>query len=241
MAANPSIDPELLRLASELGAAGFLSLPEEKQERLLSAVAAPSQDIIEERCRNDALYWLTNFTATENPQYTQQGLPFRAPFPTRAYFALLFEAFANYRRLMVPKSRELMTTWAICGFCAHRGQFFQEETVFQSLNEDKAKEGVEYVRQLIDNQHDALKRRHPLKSRSTTEIAWADGGRFVGIPAGADAIRAYHPTRFILDEAAHTPGAQESWDAAHPVSPFLVAISTAAPGWFEWECQRGTE
>lgn len=210
----------------------------EELDRLATLLSGRAAESLDRRCAKDALYWLCNHTATENPKYLEQNVPWRAPFPRKPYFVPLFAAFANHKRLFICKTREMLSTWAICGFSAHRAQFFQEEIVFQSLNEDKAKEGADYVRQLYDNQDEALKRRHPLKQRSTTEIAWADGGRFVAIPAGPDAIRAFHPSRFVLDEAAHTPYAQESYDSAHPVCPYIVAISTASPGWFANECAR---
>jgi hypothetical protein len=61
------------------------------------------------------LYWLTRHTKTENPQYEAQGLPFKAPFPSKSYFVPLFDAFlknmATRRPLFMPKSRTMMTSW----------------------------------------------------------------------------------------------------------------------------------
>ena len=85
------------------------------------------------------LYWLTRHTKTENPQYEAQGLPFKAPFPSKSYFVPLFDAFlkniATRRPLFMPKSRTMMTSWAAMGFAAARAQRHREETIVQTLSE----------------------------------------------------------------------------------------------------------
>jgi|SRR5215469_18739901 len=93
------------------------------------------------QCAQDPPYWLQNYTATENPQYQQKGLPFRAPFPEEGLFRAalrLFEAFAKWPHLFIPKSRDMMTSWAVMGYSAHRGQWFKEETIVQTHSENKA-------------------------------------------------------------------------------------------------------
>lgn len=241
MAASLSIDPELLRLAGELGREGFLSLSEEEQEKLLKPLAGPAHDIIEARCKDDVLYWLQNHTATENPQYEKHNLPFRSPFPKKDYFVPLFKAFATHRRLFIPKTRDMMTSFSIMGFSMHRAQWFKEETIVQADSEDKAAELLDYGRQFYFNQPLWLQQRHPLKNKSIFAIDWEDGGRLRTIPKGADKIRMFHPTRAVLDEASFLTEAQDCYDAAHPVCDWIVAISSAGPGWFGNQCQRGTE
>jgi hypothetical protein len=71
---------------------------------------------------------------------------------------------------------------------------------------------------------------------SSTHIGWADGGEVFGIPKGANKTRMYHPTMYVMDEAAFLPEAQECYDAAHPVAAQIIAISSAGPGWFGNEC-----
>jgi len=51
-------------------------------------------------------------------------------------------------------------------------------------------------------------------------------------------IRLYHPTRYIMDEAAFLPEAEQCYNAAHPVSQQIIGISSAGPGWFGDECSR---
>jgi hypothetical protein len=41
-----------------------------------------------------------------------------------------------------------------------------------------------------------------------------------------------------MDEAAYLPEAEECFNAAHPVTVQVIAISAAAPGWFAEQCDR---
>jgi len=187
-----------------------------------------------------ALYWLTELTATENPQYEAQGVPFKAPFPRKSYFVPLFDAFlknmTTRRPLFIPKSRTMMTSWAAMGFAVARAQWHKEETIVQTANEDKASHLIDYCRQLWDNQDEFLKQRHPLRRRSTFTLAWEGGGEMSAIPSGPDKIRAFHPSRYIQDEAAFLPDGEECLNAVFPTGAHVICISTARAGWFADEC-----
>lgn len=124
------------------------------------------------------------------------------------------------------------------GWSAQRAQWWKEETIAQTEAEDKAAELVDYVRQLWDNQEEFLKRRHPLAKQSTYEIEWQGGGRVIAIPKGENKIRLYHPSRYVMDEAAFLPEAEACYNAAHPVAKQIIAISSAGPGWFGDQCSR---
>ena len=196
------------------------------------------EDIREEKCRRDPLYWLQNWTATENPKYAEQGRDFRAPFPQFSYFIPLFASFRRHTRLFIPKSREMLTSWCVVGDSTHQAQWNKWFTIFQTESEDKAGELIEYGRQLYDNQPQFLRERHPLKGRSAFELNWESGGRLMAIPKGVNKIRMFHPTRYVMDAAAFLPEAQHCYDAAHPVCHQIIAISSAGPGWFGDQCSR---
>jgi len=183
------------------------------------------------------LYWLTRLTQTENPQNEDQGLPFNAPFPRKNYFIPLFSTFLRKdRTLFIPKSRTMMTSWAAMGLAAWTAQWKREETVVQTANEDKCAHLVDYVRQLWDNQEPWLKARHPLSRRSTFTIAWEGGGEVASIPSGADKIRAFHPTTYVMDEAAYLPEGEDCLNSVRPTGARIIAISSARAGWFGDEC-----
>lgn len=217
----------------------WLKLDHEETTRLAGFLSEAVNDRLEKRCAADALYWVQNFTATENPHWELQGLPFKGPFPKKSYFRPLFEAFAKYDRLFIPKSREMLTSWAVCAYATHRAQWTKAEVVIQTAKEEKAKRLVEYSTILYRNQAEWLKQRHPLKRDATgLAIEWADGGKLFGIASGEDQIRMYHPTVVIFDEAAFLPGIEACYDAAEPVAKQIIAISSAAPGFFGDQCSR---
>lgn len=221
-----------------MGASALAELDDDQLHAMSRVVTGMMNDDIDDRCKNNVLWWLQNHTATENPQHASLGLEYRVPFPIKTYFVPLFKAFETEKRLFIPKSRDMMTSWSVMGFSTHRAQWFREETIVQTGSESKAAELVDYTRQLWDNQREHLKLRHPLKTKSTYEIAWEDGGRVIAIPSGEDKIRMFHPTRYVMDEAAFLPEAGNCYDAAHPVSIQIIAISTAAPGWFGLQCEK---
>ncbi len=220
-----SIDPEELReIDAFLRRATNDSLEAKCSERVASFDAGP-------------LYWLTNLTQTENPQYEAQGLPFKASFPKKSYFVPLFGAFlARYPTLFIPKSRTMMTSWAAMGFASWTSQWLREETVVQTMSEDKSAHLIDYVRQLWENQEPWLKERHPLSRLSTFAIAWQGGGEVASIPSGADKIRAFHPTTYIMDEAGYLPEGEDCLGAVRPTGARIIAISTARAGWFGDQC-----
>lgn len=193
--------------------------------------------IRDEQCKRDALYWAQCYTRTENPHYVEQGLEYRARFPQKSYFAVLFRALADNQRIFVPKTREMVTSWSVMAYATHKAQWAKAEVVVQTDSEDKAKQLVGYAECLYRNQEPWLKARHPLTSEaSSLNISWKDGGRVFGIPKGEHKIRMYHPTIYIMDEAAFLPEAEQCFNAAHPVAKQIIAISSAGPGWFGDEC-----
>jgi len=194
-------------------------------------------EIKDERCKRNALYWAQNYTRTENPHYREQGLEFRERFPKKTYFDVLFKFLAEYERIFIPKTREMVTSWSTMAYATHRAQWFKAEVVVQTDSEDKAKQLVGYAECLYRNQDEFLKQRHLLAGEaSQLSIEWKDGGRVFGIPKGEHKIRMYHPTIYIMDEAAFLPEAEQCYNAAHPVAKQIVAISSAGPGWFGDEC-----
>lgn len=208
-------------------------------ERQLSDVEAVLEAEIDAACQADPLYWLQEWTATENPKHQEQKLPFRAPFPKKSYFVPLFSQFRTESRLFIPKTREMLTSWCVMGDSAHRAQWERWFVIVQTEAEAKAEELIEYVRILYRNQPEFLQRMHPLKNEgSRTNIEWQAGGRVLAIPKGVNKIRLYHPTRYVMDEASFLPEAEQCYNAASPVALQIIAISSAGPGWFGDECAR---
>jgi len=208
-------------------------------EDVLDDIESEAYDQLDQRCEQDPLFWAQTCTLTENPKYLEQGLPFKAHFPRKSYFRPLFAAFQEASRLFVPKTREMLTSWCVMVFCTNKAQWAKSFCVVQTDSEEKAKDLIRYCRILYENQPSWMKSRHALKSDpSQTQVEWASGGRILAIPKGENKIRLFHPTIYVMDEAAFLPEAEACYNAAHPVAQQIIAISSAGPGWFGNECTR---
>jgi hypothetical protein len=119
-----------------------------------------------------------------------------------------------------------------------RAQWHKADVIVQTGSLGKVVDLIGYASQLYRNQADSLKLRHPLANETQTELRWADGGRVRAIPSGESQIRLYHPSIYILDEAAFLAECEACYNTAHPVARQIIAISSAGPGWFGDQCQR---
>jgi hypothetical protein len=159
------------------------------------------------------------------------------------YMPFLFERLRNAKRLFIPKSREMMLSWAVMGYAVWMCQWHPEiQIIVQSAREDKSvdlvtgREHPGYCRVLWENQDESLKRDHPL-TKPPSEMAgdlfsWGNGSEIRAVPAGGDQFRQYHPFCCILDECAYLPEAEASFNAAHPVATQIICVSSAGPSWF---------
>jgi hypothetical protein len=107
----------------------------------------------------------------------------------------------------------------------------------QTAKEDKVAELVNYARILCLNQTQWIRDENPLVVDNAPELKWAKGGRFPGVPSGADQIRVHHPHGFFQGEAAFLPQAQQAFDAVRQVAEQIICASTAELGWFWNQCK----
>jgi hypothetical protein len=223
--------PEQIRAALP-----YLS-PEEKRD-LAEALEDKERNELDARCAADPLYWAQNWTLTENPKYLEMGLPFKHPFPKKSYFVPLFAAFRKSPRLLIPKTRDMLTSWSAMVWATHQAQWFSAFTIVQSLKDVKSQELVEYAAILYRNQPEWMKARHPLAGENANERQYENGGRIFGVPAGENQIRTFHPTLYICDEIAFIPEAEACWNTVHAAgTPQMIGISSAGPGWMSEQCE----
>lgn len=228
---------ELVKRISKLTAEDLESLPADERRAIQRVLAQWKHEKLDQRSADDALYWAQNFTQTENPHWEKQGLPFKAPFPNKSYFVPLFEALKQSKYLLIPKSREMLTSWCCMAYAMHRAQWSTAEVIVQTSKQEKARRLVEYASILYRNQPDWLKRKHPLKGQPTVlSLEWESGGKLFGVPGGPDQVRMYHPTVIIYDEMCFMEDAEACWAAAFPVAQQMIGISSAAPGWMADQC-----
>jgi hypothetical protein len=194
---------------------------------------------IDEQCKSDPLYWLQNHTATEDEHWLKKGTPPVAPFPKKEYLRVLMPYLQQEEVLFLPKSREMMVSWLVCGYITHLCQWLPHIFyIIQTKKEETAASLREYCSVLYRNQPQWLKDRHPLTSSNMTEIHWANGSHILAVPKGADQVRKHHPYGYFQDESAFLPEAEASFNAVKPVAKQIICVSSASPGWFGNTCDK---
>jgi hypothetical protein len=206
------------------------SLTKEERERLLqqSPLVAPV---------TDSLSWMRQWTRTQDDK--DLSTPYK-PFPDWPYFDFLHKLFMEESRLFVEKSRTMMATWWGAAECFHYVMTHQPAScIFWCPDEDRAIKCISYCKVLYGQQDDRLKRLYPLKRpldrQAVYSFEFADGGMLDALPGkNPDKIRSEHPTIVFMDEACFNEQGAEAYDNAVSTRPAkLVAVSSAAPSWFE--------
>ena len=172
-----------------------------REDRMRSAGEQERRTQIDTSCatwtishKQGPMYWLRNWTKTENYQWRDQGLSPVAPFPYKPWpkgscnidFDALRQVFTHdltendppdyldvvmgylmfSKSLNIPKTREMMTSWIVVGFITWFCQFFEKiGWVGQSEDDLKAQGLIKYANILYSNQEQWMKDLHPLKRR----------------------------------------------------------------------------
>lgn len=196
------------------------------------------------------LYWFTERTYTFDKHWQKKGLA--SPYnrmERKPYLPWLFHKFLTTPIFFVPKSREMVVTWSLLAYLVWKCQFFPEtQVVFQGQKLEKVQDLIVgrdapgYARTLWERQDPWLRDENPLAKRiedmPAHRMTWKNGSEIIGVPAGADQVRQYHPSIFVVDEAAHVDDFQGSYDSAVPVAQQIIAVSSAAPSYFGDVCSR---
>lgn len=196
------------------------------------------------------LWWLWNCTETFDNHWIDKKLksPHR-PFPRLPYMPWLFAKMLQEPIIFFPKSREMMLSWAVVGYCVWFCQIFPGSLVLvQSQKLDKSSELVKgteppgYGYALYSRQDPWLKNRFPLAVRPADlpadKLAWQNDSAIQAIGKGADQVRLYHPSLYVIDEASFMDEAEASFGAASPVARQMLVVSSAGPGWFGSVCSE---
>jgi len=157
----------------------------------------------------------------------------------------------NVGMLAIEKSRQILATWLIAGYCLWRAKFHAHQLIlWQSKKEDDAA-SVVYDKEPHTARISFMEANLPRNLQdgifprgvSRCNVRYPNGSRIWGIPEGADIIRSNTPSVLVSDEAAFQPEFASAKDAAMPAikgGGQLIAVSSAAPGSFaQWVGAEG--
>jgi hypothetical protein len=185
------------------------------------------------------LLWLTQYTATEDLHWLQKGTPPVAPFPMKQYLLVAMSYLLTCDTIFIPKSREMMTSWLVCGYISWMCQWLPHIFwILQTEKEDKATQLITYCRILFDRQPDWMKDRNPLVVSNSIELKRKNGSHIMAVPQGENQVRLFHPYGYMQDESAFLPEAEQSFNAVRPVCKQIIGVSSDEIGWFHNECKR---
>jgi hypothetical protein len=248
----------LLTKLKKLTAEELAQFPDEELSVLDRLLKEERYDKLDARCslakldangwaRTDSgpLYWGQNLTKTFDDHALAKGTEAKAPFPRKTYYQPLMGELlhpilhpsADCYTTLIPKSREMVSSWTICLYLGWLCQWRAGTTaVVQTLKETKAEELLRYVAILTENQEPWLQERHKLTRSVALELEWANGSRVFGIPGGENQIRMFHPFVAVFDEMAFMEDAEACYNAVKPVSKQIIGVSSAHPGWMGDQC-----
>ena len=181
--------------------------------------------------------WLSGYTETYNQHWVEEGRPRpNEPFPKKPYFEPLLDYIENHRITVIEKSRDMMVSWAVCGFFTKNAMTVPErEIVLQTMELNKVKQLITYCKTLYKRQPEWLKREFKVPKdpdkQAETYFEFSNGSVIHGVPGGAGAIRSFHPWGYFNDETAFQPDAGTCYNETLAAAMKMVLNSSAGPGW----------
>jgi hypothetical protein len=161
------------------------------------------------------------------------------PFPDYPYMGHVLEWLADPREkvICIEKSRDMMASWLCVGFFTYMAQKRpRTQCVFQSQEEDKAFQLVDYAKQLWRSQPHYLREAYPLTKDvddfSKGELIFEHGSEIFAIAGGKDKIRSYHPWGFLSDETSFQAEAGGAYANALAACNKVVLNSSANASWY---------
>lgn len=178
-------------------------------------------------------------------------LPAIRPFPMYEYISPIVEYWLSSQFFAMEKSRDMGATWLMIALHTWDAMFHSgRQHILQSEDAFKTLELVQRAYIMYDNSPKFLKEAiGPANySKGTTksgELYFTKvESEILGLPAGADQIRQFHPTGVFSDEAAFQKEAGATFGAIKPAiqqGGRYSAISSANRSWFELTCRDLTD
>lgn len=164
-------------------------------------------------------------------------------FPAQPWLRELTELWVNEPKLVIPKSRQMLTSWLMVWCNLWLAMFHEGAAVYlQSDKEEKSNELVsrcEFIYNHFSSSDIILPK---LKQGRATwcNMTFPGLNSFIkGIAQGADQLRQYAASSVLMDEAAFWEKGRESFAATKPTTDGggrVTVLSSARAGWMKNLC-----
>jgi len=142
-------------------------------------------------------------------------------WPDKAYLQEACAFIDEESMLAFPKSRRMMATWLVAGWCTHRARYFSQNAIFiQSESEGKAAFVVDKRCAFIEDHLDEPRLSRPYYAMRTHEGAIgrmtyeATSSYILAIAEGGEKVRAFTPSVLVMDESEFQARGHEALVAA---------------------------
>ena len=236
--------------SAELRRAALAAMILEQRREEMNRARGTETQLTEEEARVEAqkvryatastYRWLTQYTKTFNPHWKEQKRQSAwEPFPNWPFLEPMLEYVErdDEKVKRIEKSRTMMVSWGLVGYFTLQAQLVPaRQVIFQTMEQTKVIQLVDYAKCLWQSQPDWLRAKFPLTKpvdkQAQDTLEFANGSVIFGIPGGAGKIRSYHPWGYLNDETAFQPEAAESYDEALSACQKIVLNSTAEDSWY---------
>jgi phage FluMu gp28-like protein len=223
---RPEEIPELKRRALE-NPGILVGLGDDTQ----AAVAQAIIDSNDRRYVEDPYVW-----AVEQVTTIDETVNELRPFPDKMYLHDYFDALRTEKKLVVPKSRRMVVTWATAIFLLNRIRYLKHYVGYvQSEIESKAAYVIDKRMKFVEDNLSPLYRRAyrsiHTKDGLVGQMTFAQTGSWAkALAQGSDAFRTYTPSFIFMDEIEFMDKGHQSFVAALPFiegAAQMVLVSTS--------------
>jgi hypothetical protein len=215
---------------------------------------ADLQELEWRRCSNNPTYFLDQYGYTIDPVDLENP---RKKYPELDYLHWLDDFLLTEKLLLVPKSRRVLVTWRIAGFCLWECLFRNHrQTAF--LNEDLTKscEMITMVHDIYRQDQSGaglptwMQERRPVRKTADTILFFdpktrTATSRIVALEQGPDVGRMHAFSRIWMDEMQDHKHPADTWKSLQAttkgrtidVGGQVVCSGTAKQGWWELACK----
>lgn|GEM_PF-676789 len=179
------------------------------------------------QCAESPWFFLTRYVFTQDPVLGVMG------YPGYPYLRNLILAMQHSKRLLVPKSRQMLVSWTAVGYFLWKAIYTGPSLIlFLSRGESSAMELLLRARFIYDHLPRWMQPSLGRDRREELELKKI-GSRIISLPATSDAPRMHSPSGVFWDEMAFTPWDEDLWAALKPAldsgGTFLGVSSSGGP------------
>jgi len=188
------------------------------------------------KCAKSARYFLENYGWIK---HTSRGAISWKKDPPYPYQIELWERLQAGEDIIVNKTRQIGCSWAAAGYCLWKILFHPDvEVLFLSEKEKKAIRLLGYVKFMYNHLPSFLRPDIGTNSQTRFSVIFrkVDGNTIIVKESSIDSLTttgrsgaSYSATLVVLDEAAHLPNSEETWEAIRPAASHggqMLIIST---------------